>query len=561
VKSGQELFREIGCAACHGEAEASLAGIGSKMSTAKLARYLEVPLSVHPSGHVPELRLTLEEAARLANYLSGSREPEFEEAPPAGDLVQGRQLVRTSGCLNCHGLTDQERRLNSVLTARPLEELGPGGGCLSHAPESKLPRYDLSESDRAALNAYLKQPDRSEAPLQDLPRMINRFQCGACHDWQGPPTVAFNPPLPPLTIAGEKLRSGWLEKVLLEKKRIRPWMDLRMPHYPEEDMALLVRWFASASGVAPDFDPPVPSADHEKVLEGIQLVGPGGTLSCVACHDFHGAPATGEMRGPDLVEMHERIRDDWFERWMHDPGRIIPGTAMPSFFSGMPEAEATAMIELVWAGLSAGRNMPVLSEPARTVDDYRLRVTDEAIVFRTFLEGSSPRSIAVGLPGGQNFAFDALSSRVRFAWTGDFLDVRPVWSGRGGGNALVLGERYYTAPDFFPLRFGNPEAEPVVRFRGYELIERVPQFLYEADGVLVKEKITATSRGDGLVRSFEIGPVRDDIWFVSGADSSVAIHSPEGEFREGRLQIPGGETVRFDIIIQLPAADSPKEPD
>jgi mono/diheme cytochrome c family protein len=560
VKSGEELFRELGCAACHGPAEASMDGLGSKMSSAMLARYLKTPLPADSGGHNPEMGLTHEEAARMADYLSGLRNPEFEQAPPAGDPVRGRHLVRTSGCLNCHELTDEKRRMTSLLAARPLEELAPGGGCLSQAPEASLPRYDLSDSDRAGLIAYLKEPDRSEAPLQDLPRMIGRLQCAACHDWHGPSKMAFNPPPPPLTIAGEKLRSGWLEKVLLEKKRIRPWMDLRMPHYPEEEMALLVRWFASASGVEPDFDPPHPSADHDKVREGIQLVGPGGPLSCVACHDFHGAPATGEMRGPDLVEMHERIRDDWFERWMHDPGRIIPGTAMPAFFSGMPEEDAAAMIERVWAGLSAGRNMPLLTKPVPMVDDYLLRVKDEPVLFRTFLEGSSSRSIAVGLPGGQNFAFDALYSRLRFAWTGEFLDVRPVWSGRGGGNARVLGERYYTAPDYFPLRFGDPEAEPLVRFRGYELIEQVPRFLYEADGVLVQEKVTAIP-GGGLVRSFQLGPVQKDVWFVGETNGEALVRSPQGEFQEGRLRIPGGEAVHFDIIIQSSIANNPKEKD
>jgi mono/diheme cytochrome c family protein len=549
MKPGEELFRSIGCVACHVEPEKSLAGIGSKMTAASLARYIEAPLKFDPSGYMPDMQLTPAEASRIAEYLAGFRREGLEAATPKGNPLRGRELVRISGCLNCHSLNEQDARLTSELKASAFERLASSGGCLSLVPARGLPRYSLSDTERAALAAYLKQPDRSEAPVQDLHRLMNRFQCQACHDWHGPARLGASELPPPLTTAGEKLRSGWLEKVLIEKKRVRPWMELRMPHYSPEEIAPLVSFLASAAGVAPDFEPPRPSANPDMIQRGIQLAGPGGALFCVACHDLHGQPAYGAMRGPDLVEMHERIRDNWFRRWMREPSRIIPGTAMPAFFSEIPADEASLMIESLWAGLSTGRNFPALA-PVHNVEDYILRVDAEPVLFRTFLERSSSRSIAVGLPEGQNFAFDALHCRLRYAWSGGFLDVQPVWSGRGGGNALPLGETYYTAPDIFPIRFGHPEKEPRVRFKGYELIEGHPQFMYEADGILIKERISSAPNGKGLVRAFQMGPVVEDIWFVAESRPDIVIHSPSGPFDSGRLRIPAGEAVRFEVVIE-----------
>lgn len=181
-------------------------------------------------------------------------------------------------------------------------------------------------------------------------------------------------------------------------------------------------------------------------------------------------------------------------------------------------------------------------------------------MLRTAMPDASARSIAVGLPGGQAYCFDAAESRFRYAWEADddFLDVRALWTGRGGRPVSPVGERYYTAPEGFPIRLGEPEREPdVVRFSGYRLIEGIPEFRYEIDGVAVREKIESSPDGAGLVRSFELDDWSEDVWFFAGAvdNSGVVVTSPDGDLSEGIMRVQGGETIRFQVNITRAASE------
>ena len=84
-----------------------------------------------------------------------------------------------------------------------------------------------------------------------------------------------------------------------------------------------------------------------------------------------------------------------------------------------------------------------------------LEVGDEPRVVRVHVKDvDSGRSIAVGLPGGVNYLFDAEKLMVRFGWTGGFLNVAPDRKGprrgnlshtgrevRGGSNRVSLAHR------------------------------------------------------------------------------------------------------------------------
>ena len=59
-----------------------------------------------------------------------------------------------------------------------------------------------------------------------------------------------------------------------------------------------------------------------------------------------------------------------------------------------------------------------------------------------------PAAIAVALPGKVSYCFDAAECRLRYAWTGGFIDGSPYWKGNGSSQAAVTGEIVYreTAP-------------------------------------------------------------------------------------------------------------------
>ena len=94
------------------------------------------------------------------------------------------------------------------------------------------------------------------------------------------------------------------------------------------------------------------------------IVGKGG-LGCISCHDISGIPNTG-TRGPDLATIDQRVRYDWYARWLSQPLRMAPGTRMPQAFidgnsplSAVLHGDGDAQAAAMWAYLSLGPGLPL----------------------------------------------------------------------------------------------------------------------------------------------------------------------------------------------------------
>jgi mono/diheme cytochrome c family protein len=361
-----------------------------------------------------------------------------------------------------------------------------------------------------------------------------------------------------LSEIGNRLRPEWLDGVLHQLQRSRSWLELRMPHYGDATLAALVRGFPAVAGV--EHEPTETLPQFAQVRSGARLIGSGeGGLSCINCHDCLGERSMGDLRGPDLAGAHERLRGDWIRRWLREPSRIAPGTAMPAFFTALPATDREQKIGDIFAALSAGRNMPVPIGLRETTADYLLTVTNTPVVVRGFLPDSSPRSIAVGLPGGLSYCFDAESCRVRYAWSGEFLNMKPVWWGRGGQPPEPRGLKFYSAPDVFPLRLGDRSATPSVKFLGYALANKLPEFRFAVDGVAVKERIDAAPEG-GLWCRFDSGDSRKDVWchLSVGVRLRVAGRDVVAD-ADGWARIPAATSTSFELWIPGPARAGPAD--
>jgi len=215
---------------------------------------------------------------------------------------------------------------------------------------------------------------------------------------------------------------------------------------------------------------------------------------------------------------------------------------MPIYFvDGKSESElldrdATRQIDAIWAWFEREREMPA-PDGVPSGKGLVLDVGDRPKVFRTFLERAGNRGIAVGTPQGLHFAFDAEQIRLVEAWSGEFLNVAPVWEGRGGHVAPELGSVVWSAPPGPALLLAPPDAlkedtvDPKVliaawrewptdsgrahgmKFRGYRLeSDGLPTFLYElGDGVQVEER-DAPGGSDGVrfTREFRVHGLKGD---------------------------------------------------
>ncbi|MEM7698017.1 MAG: PA14 domain-containing protein [Verrucomicrobiota bacterium] len=205
---------------------------------------------------------------------------------------------------------------------------------------------------------------------------------------------------------------------------------------------------------------------------------------------------------------------------------------------------------------------------------------DRAVVHRTFLEGEEPRSIAVALPGGLNYSWNADTCNLTTLWRGDFIDVGNHWNGRqsrsriAGSPVLQLNnarslsslpspdapwidhskERLIYEKDT-PLDemkkeivIGVPDDE--FRFLGYQLDETgVPTFRYRFQGLGVSDRLAPDSTQSGsLVRQLSFrGSVPEQLHLMLATGSGFQPLT-EDEFKlNGQLAI---EAAGADLHIR-----------
>jgi len=140
---------------------------------------------------------------------------------------------------------------------------------------------------------------------------------------------------------GSRVHTDWLHSFLDKpENKVRPWLELRMPsfQFDEEQRNTITRYFAAQDGVSYPYEPK-PPLDPALIAHGRDLF---GRWQCVKCHVVAGKLPNQEPANmaPDLAKVPERLRAAWLDLWLTDPGRIAPGTRMPSNFPTDPQENA-----------------------------------------------------------------------------------------------------------------------------------------------------------------------------------------------------------------------------
>lgn len=196
----------------------------------------------------------------------------------------------------------------------------------------------------------------------------------------------FPEQIPALTWSGEKLRGEWTERLLTGTLpyRARPWLEARMPVFPGHAKGLSIGLAAlhgisrseEAAEASPEDSSPeearpgdeIPAKQSSAEMEpdrlavARQLLSPAG-LDCRQCH----APSDQVLRNENLAQgiglgyMHQRLRPDFYDRWMRDPLRIDPATKMPRFSldgrttqaKHLLRGDAQRQFQLIWEYLDS----------------------------------------------------------------------------------------------------------------------------------------------------------------------------------------------------------------
>ncbi|HEY0668411.1 MAG TPA: plastocyanin/azurin family copper-binding protein [Sphingobacteriaceae bacterium] len=170
-------------------------------------------------------------------------------------------------------------------------------------------------------------------------------------------------------------------------------------------------------------------------------------------------------------------------------------------------------------------------------------------LYRTFTDGSGPATIAVRLPGNLSYFWDAGTCRLRYATEGDFLNMKELWAGHRQAVAKDLGTVFFRDKTRHPFRIGAMETIPDVKFKGYRLLDRYPEFHYILNGLHVYELIKEKPDGTGLIRSFRIPDADRPVKFLFSPDDGVRYTFSSGKRSQNTVELTPAEAKQFTITM------------
>ncbi len=392
VARGRTLFEDLGCIACHtlerkalvegpevGRRRKSLDHVGSKFLPAALKAFLQAPAAHFPTTRMPDFKLSDEEAGALVALLHKTATRDDAVARPAGNPTRGAMLFQSRGCLACHG--NRDGQVVEIARRPALSFRQIGQGCLAESVPTAAPRYALDGQQRKALAKFLEHPGIAAAP-ESLPEraetLITRLNCVACHtrDSQTSPRAELiteesesglaPEQLPNLTWTGEKLHEGWTAKLLKGQlpDRTRPWLKARMPAF-QTYAETIASGLAAQHGILDRDD----SSGLTPIVHGPEIgarLMQKDALDCRQCHALGDQPPTGDAKtllapGINFQLTRERMRYDFYQRWVLDPPRYDIGTRMPKLSADgqttkvkqLLDGQAKPQFDAIWEFLNS----------------------------------------------------------------------------------------------------------------------------------------------------------------------------------------------------------------
>lgn len=378
-----------------------LDGIGDKVTAAWLFDWVRDPKHFSPTTRMPNLRLDASQAADLAAWLGSLRRREGREGqagregregldgqdarfravvaryagmqsdqphqpnPPSAvepvAVSAGRAVIEALGCFNCHEIAGFEnRRAVVAVPARAVwrdadlaqVHAEPRGlAAAGKAPAYPAFRFGSNESSRLALALTavagpVRAPHALSTPWQQSKvagrALVQERNCVGCHQIEGTggdmvslvaePTLG--PPL--LTPEGSRVQQAWLKGFLRAPSTVRPWLSVRMPTFGLADHEVdAVDGYFTAIAVPNPKPEPAPSGATAAAGRDLFTL-----LKCQQCHVLGQVPKDQPTSNlaPDLRLAHERLQPDWILTWLRNPGAILPGTRMPSFWPDYPKS-------------------------------------------------------------------------------------------------------------------------------------------------------------------------------------------------------------------------------
>lgn len=499
-----------------------LTQINEKRSAISLFDWLATgEVSHRPIGRrMPEIGLSDADALAVAYFLAGvdsgieslseKRADSNIEKLSDEERQRGRAVLVKYGCLNCHVANGNETEPQAIplvnSTAEPNGSIlhNWGNACLNQKEDragKSQPIYQLNSEQAAELIEFAKTIYKkpTQAKIDSAPKVLPRVLeerravsavhqfrvslCANCHarnEWSGGREIATrvveNRPderdllprrlAPTLTSVGDKLLPGEYERILAKgESRVRPWLSIQMPTYPKVAVDSVRDYFEKHDrNITASPKVELKLSETEKKLLGARLVTANG-LGCTSCHsigEVKQSQAPVHTLGPNLLGLNQRVRREWFDRWVRNPARIVPGMEMPSIqlgVQGVLDGKLPEQLELLWDVLGDKNFVPPPPDAVRIVRRHFYADQTEAAAVLTDVFRVDGRALikplVIGLPNRWNAMLDLERPGLVRVWLGDTARQRTEgksWYWEVGGTVVLQSDS--SEPEFYLERNG-----------------------------------------------------------------------------------------------------------
>jgi cytochrome c2 len=324
---GLALVKNYGCAGCHEIAGLEEEGrIGTELTT---------------EGSKPIERLDF---ARLT------------EDAKRGVLPDGKKSPR-GAWYDQKGFFEQKLANPAVFDKdkfkpNPLDRLKMPKPNVSGEEITALVTFLLGSVDQQLPAEYKYKPGDARKDIQEGWWIITKYNCMGCHQvhvgqqsalqtlpqYQGENKVN----LPPILISeGARVDPNWLAQFLenpaqsatdTNRNGVRSYLQVRMPtfSFSPDEIQKLVRFFGAMSAQAQPYVPQKlePLTEAERGMARALFT--STAAPCLKCHMTGEAGHDKNASAPNFLLARDRLKPAWTLRWITEPAKIAPGTAMPS---------------------------------------------------------------------------------------------------------------------------------------------------------------------------------------------------------------------------------------
>ncbi|SVC16794.1 uncharacterized protein METZ01_LOCUS269648, partial [marine metagenome] len=298
----------------------------------------------------------------------------------------------------------------------------------------------------------------------------------------------------------------------------------------------------------------------DEMMHNFALVSPGSRMEVVEAAIALGADGPARHFVPDSPKV------------LVSTPVVLPGKKVTIIFDAPEkEGEYPYVCTFPGHGFVMFGTLFVYKERPRKMDELLAQTTAEtstqsalanpsnsavAVVHRTFMPDCSPAAIAVSLPGGHSYCWDAGNCRLRYAWRDGFIKKNGSF-GRWRTLPHIVG-RVYHRELRFPFRFVEKRSEPVeTKFRGYRLLGGIPEFRYEVSGAEVTEFLAKLPGKSGLTRRFTVKNAPGDLLFHLDPDAGVEITCDKGRIDDGAIRLTPKEAKNFTLTLREISRQAP----